>query len=113
MGNPGVIKSKSKKCTKTFSLRAARQISNDPNTLNNFMKALTAKHLDWSPSKIAVEGAKRWCRLTPMGKAKYNDYNILRSAVRTACCEKKRRRKKSCQKRKKSRCRRPKKRCSK
>lgn len=81
------------------------------NPFLNFLREFRKAHCDWCPTKIAVEGAKCWCRLTECQKQKYRQQAC--SAPRTKRCRKKKRRR-SCKKkrrrcpkkRRKSKCRR-------
>ncbi|XP_044763007.1 protamine-like [Coccinella septempunctata] len=43
------------------------------NAFFNFLREFRVKHCDWPVTKIAVEGAKCWCKMSPCDRKKYLD----------------------------------------
>ncbi|KAL3271674.1 hypothetical protein HHI36_022148 [Cryptolaemus montrouzieri] len=43
------------------------------NAFFNFLREFRVKHCDWPVTKIAIEGAKCWCKMSPCDKKKYID----------------------------------------
>lgn len=68
-----------------------------PNPFFNFLRVFRQKHCSWPVTKIAVEGARIWCRMSKCEKKKYREL---------ACSAPRYKYKKRCKaKRKRRRCR--------